>query len=175
MGDERRLKQVLINLVKNAFKFTKEGYIQIQACYNKEESMLIVYVIDTGAGIAEEDFPKMFTRFGKLHRTAQQNNEGIGLGLMIVKQIVEASGGDICFHSDGPGLGSTFCFSMIQTEVQEENSRHYREIETNEENIQIESMRVIQGSHVDWKCLDRTPHASQMDDSKMKDSVDTPT
>ena len=79
--------------------------------------MLIVYVIDTGSGIAEEDFTKLFTRFGKLHRTAHQNHEGIGLGLTIVKQIVEASGGDICFHSDGPGLGSTFCFSMIQTEV----------------------------------------------------------
>ena len=122
--------------------------------------MLIVYVIDTGAGIAEEDFPKMFTRFGKLHRTAQQNHEGIGLGLTIVKQIVEASGGNICFHSDGPGLGSTFCFSMIQTEVQEENSRLYHEIETNEENIEIETMRVIQGNQVDWKCLDRTPHTS---------------
>ena len=117
MGDERRLKQVLINLVKNAFKFTKEGYIQIQACYNKEECLLIVYVIDTGAGIAEEDFPKLFTRFGKLHRTAHQNQEGIGLGLTIVKEIVEASGGDISFHSDGAGLGSTFCFSMISTEV----------------------------------------------------------
>ena len=117
MGDERRLKQVLINLVKNAFKFTKKGSIQIKVCYNSEESMLIVYVVDTGAGIAEEDFPRMFTRFGKLHRTAHQNHEGIGLGLTIVKQIVEASGGDISFHSDGPGLGSTFCFSMIQTEV----------------------------------------------------------
>ena len=116
MGDERRLNQVLINLVKNAFKFTTEGYIKIQACYNREESMLIVYVIDSGAGIAEEDFPKLFTRFGKLHRTAHQNNEGIGLGLTIVKQIVEASGGEICFHSDGLGLGSTFCFSMILKE-----------------------------------------------------------
>ena len=106
--------------------------------------MLIVYVIDTGAGIAEEDFPKLFTRFGKLNRTAHQNNEGIGLGLTIVKQIVEASGGDICFHSDGPGLGSTFCFSMIQNEVLEVNSNQYRENSSDDENIKIESISLIE-------------------------------
>ena len=50
---------------------------------------------DTGAGIAPEDIPKLFSRFGKLHRTAEMNHEGIGLGLTIVKQIVESCGGKI--------------------------------------------------------------------------------
>ena len=51
----------------------------------------MVHIEDTGVGIAKEDIPKLFTRFGKLHRTAELNSAGIGLGLMIVKQIVESS------------------------------------------------------------------------------------
>ena len=56
--------------------------------------------------------PLLFSRFGKLHRTAELNNEGIGLGLTIVKQIVEASGGSIIAESGGPNRGSCFIFSM---------------------------------------------------------------
>ena len=74
--------------------------------------MLVIHVKDTGSGIAEEDFAKLFTRFGKLQRTAEMNSEGIGLGLTIVKQIVELSGGSIGVHSDGPGHGSIFAFCM---------------------------------------------------------------
>ena len=78
-----------MNLVKNALKFTPSGSIKIKANYDAENDDLIVYVKDTGAGIAQEDFPKLFSRFGKLHRTAEMNHEGIGLGLTIVKQIIE--------------------------------------------------------------------------------------
>ena len=53
----------------------------------------MVHVEDTGAGILAEDFPKLFTRFGKLQRTAEMNHEGIGLGLTIVKQLVELNQG----------------------------------------------------------------------------------
>ena len=89
-GDERRLKQVLINLVKNAIKFTRFGdKILIKANFNYTNEFLTVHVEDTGVGIAQEDISKLFTRFGKLHRTAVMNHEGMGLGLTIVKQIVE--------------------------------------------------------------------------------------
>lgn len=77
------------------------------------------HIKDTGAGIAPGDVPRLFTRFGKLHRTADLNHEGIGLGLSIVKQIVEQSGGSISVHSDGPGQGSLFCFSMKMDYYQE--------------------------------------------------------
>ena len=70
IGDTRSLKQILINLVKNALKFTSEGSIKIKTEYRDDLSLLVVHVIDTGAGIIREDFPKIFTRFGKLHRTA---------------------------------------------------------------------------------------------------------
>ena len=73
---------------------------------------MIVYVNDTGSGIASEDFTKLFSRFGKLHRTAEMNHEGIGLGLTIVKQIIEKSGGEIGVWSEGLGKGRVFYFSM---------------------------------------------------------------
>ncbi len=71
-----------------------------------------VFVSDDGAGIAAQDIDKLFSRFGKLHRTAKLNNEGIGLGLTIVKQIVEASQGTINVFSEGKGKGSLFHFTM---------------------------------------------------------------
>ena len=93
IGDNRRLKQVLINLIKNALKFTKRGEVKVNISFRPREQLLVVHVKDTGAGIAAEDFPKLFTRFGKLQRTAEMNNEGIGLGLTIVKKIVELNEG----------------------------------------------------------------------------------
>ena len=80
--------QVLINLVKNALKFTKKGYVKIKVCYLAERQNLIIEVEDSGTGIAKEDLNKLFTRFGKLQRTAEMNHEGIGLGLTIVEAIV---------------------------------------------------------------------------------------
>ena len=76
---------MLINLIKNAIKFTYRGQIKIKAWFNLPLSSLIVHIVDDGVGIAKEDFPTLFTKFGKLHRTAEQNSTGIGLGLMIVK------------------------------------------------------------------------------------------
>ena len=92
----------MINLVKNALKFTSNGKIEMFASYRsvKEDygddkdsckNMLIIHVKDTGRGILPEDIPKLFTEFGKLQKTADINAEGIGLGLTIVKQIVETS------------------------------------------------------------------------------------
>lgn len=108
-------------MIKNALKFTKQGSIKVKVSYERLQNLLIVHVKDTGIGIAKEDFPKLFNRFGKLHRTAHLNHEGIGLGLTIVKQIVEACKGTVSFNSRGLGHGSTFCFSMkfeaYETEV----------------------------------------------------------
>ena len=113
MGDERRFKQVLINLIKNAYKFTAAGgKIDINTSYDHELSIMSVHVLDNGVGIEADDIEKLFSRFGKLHRTAKLNNEGIGLGLTIVKQIVEASEGVIGVFSEGKGKGTLFYFTM---------------------------------------------------------------
>ena len=134
IGDPRRFKQVLMNLVKNALKFTLKGSVLIRACYmkdqiNQQEGMIVVHVVDTGSGISQEDFPKLFTRFGKLQRTADINSEGIGLGLTMVKQIVETAGGIVGVESDGVGLGSLFSFCMKMDHVTDDFN------EQDEENI----------------------------------------
>ena len=95
IGDERRLKQVLINLSKNALKFTTNGAIKIYACYEAVTGTLTVSVEDSGRGIKNNELPLLFTKFGKLQRTAEMNSGGIGLGLTIVKQIVEQSQGRV--------------------------------------------------------------------------------
>ena len=71
-----------------------------------------MHVTDTGAGIDKKDLPLLFSKFGKLNRTADLNHEGIGLGLTIVKQIVEKANGMISVESEGIGKGSIFIISM---------------------------------------------------------------
>ena len=82
------------------------------ASYDAEKQMLLVSVSDTGSGISEEEMPQIFHLFGKVHRTAEQNHEGLGMGLMICKAIVEACSGTIEAKSEGEGRGSTFTFTM---------------------------------------------------------------
>ena len=74
-----------MNLVRNAVKFTTTGFIFISTTYEYEYENLSICVQDTGAGIEQKDIGQIFTRFGKLQRTAEMNSEGLGLGLTIVK------------------------------------------------------------------------------------------
>ncbi len=103
-----------------------QGEIEIKAAYvlnqeNISESTLQVDIRDTGVGIAEEDLGKLFTRFGKLQRTAEINSEGLGLGLTIVRQIVESAGGAVTVNSAGPDQGSTFSFTMKMEPVEKQS------------------------------------------------------
>jgi len=113
VGDVRRLKQILMNLIRNALKFTRKGHISVSASYAvAPTNELIIKVQDTGMGIAAEDIPNLFTRFGKLQRTATVNSEGLGLGLNIVKQIAESFQGNVAVISKGVGHGSTFTVTL---------------------------------------------------------------
>ena len=111
--------QVLINLVKNANKFTDKGFILIQVQYDWESQTLMASVRDTGLGLSQDEIPALFNKFGKLHRTAEINSAGIGLGLTIVKEIVELAGGVVYAESDGPNKGSLFTFTMVMRAVQD--------------------------------------------------------
>ena len=83
----------MINLTKNALKFTLRGEIKIRAAYDWCKEKLIVHVVDTGVGINNREMDKLFKMFGKVERTEGMNSEGIGMGLMICKRIIENSGG----------------------------------------------------------------------------------
>ena len=86
----------MINLVKNALKFTNSGFITISASFNFIDESLIVHIRDSGQGIEKKDIDKLFKRFGKLEQTFPgQNNEGIGLGLAICEAIISQNEGYI--------------------------------------------------------------------------------
>lgn len=74
---------MLINLIKNALKFTRGGSVRVFAAFDGHDDQLKVHVVDTGAGIRQDELQLLFSRFGKMERTASQNEEGIGLGLVI--------------------------------------------------------------------------------------------
>ena len=97
--------------------------------------MLLGRVEDTGVGIAPEDIPKLFTRFGKLLRTAEMNHDGIGLGLSITKSVVEKSGGSIQLTSDGLGKGTEVTFSM---RVEEMSNQYHPTRETVDSGTQLD-------------------------------------
>ena len=149
-GDERRFKQVLINLVKNALKFTERGSVLIVTCYRHEEKELTVQVRDTGVGIAADDLCKLFSRFGKLHRTAEMNHEGIGLGLTIVKEIVSKNNGEIAVHSKGLGHGCYFCLTLKMDTERQPTIADASFVSFNEEKSLLHSMDSVDAKP-DWK------------------------
>src|SRR5678816_3861047 len=113
VGDERKIKQILLNLLSNAVKFTPEGgRIGISAV--KTDNGAEISVSDTGIGIAREDQPKIFEEFRQVGSDSTHKIEGTGLGLTLAKKFVELHGGKIWVESE-VGKGSTFTFTLPQT------------------------------------------------------------
>jgi signal transduction histidine kinase/CHASE3 domain sensor protein len=110
-GDERRLTQVLMNLVSNAIKFTETGSVSIRA--KVEDGSFVVRVADTGMGIADQDLERIFGEFQQVDSSSTRKTGGTGLGLAIARRIVEMHGGRIWVEST-PGAGSTFYFTVPQ-------------------------------------------------------------
>ena len=106
-GDPNRLQQVVWNLLSNAVKFTpKEG--RVQAYLQRVNSHLEIVVSDTGSGIAPDLLPLVFERFRQADSSSTRRHSGLGLGLTLVKHLVELHGGTVVAHSPGLGQGSTF-------------------------------------------------------------------
>jgi len=108
-GDERRLSQVLLNLVGNAIKFTEVGEVGMKAIVS--DGRFVVSVSDTGPGISEADQETIFQEFQQLDDSSTKAKGGTGLGLSIARRIVELHGGRIWVESS-PGRGATFSFSL---------------------------------------------------------------
>jgi signal transduction histidine kinase len=108
-GDERRLTQVLLNLVGNAIKFTEVGEVQVEV--RTADGAFLVSVSDTGPGIAAADQEKIFEEFQQADSSSTRKKGGTGLGLSIAKRIIEMHGGRIWVEST-LGEGSTFWFTV---------------------------------------------------------------
>jgi signal transduction histidine kinase len=111
LADVVKLNQVLINLMNNAVKFTKDGYVILSYDVDKQNNKIIFSVKDSGIGIALENQTKIFDRFTKLETNQTTLNDGLGLGLSIAKSYVELMGGTIKLQSQ-VGVGSTFSFDI---------------------------------------------------------------
>lgn len=109
-ADERKLKQILVNLLTNAVKFTSNGG-QVGVLATQEENYVLVCVWDTGIGIAPEDRERIFERFVQAESSLARNYEGTGLGLALVKRFVEQHNGKVWVEST-VGVGSRFCFTL---------------------------------------------------------------
>ncbi len=110
-GDDMRLQQVCVNLLTNALKFTPAaGLVTIEL--RRSGAWAEIVVSDTGAGIAPEFLPHVFDAFRQAENTLAQSRQGLGLGLSLVRHIVEGHGGSVAAESAGRGLGATFTVSL---------------------------------------------------------------
>jgi PAS domain S-box-containing protein len=115
VGDQTRLRQILVNLLANAIKFTEEGEVVVAVCANKRsENQYEIHfsVRDTGIGISPEDLELLFQSFSQVDSSSKRKYGGTGLGLAISKNLVEAMGGEIHVESE-KGEGSIFSFWIV--------------------------------------------------------------
>ena len=117
IADENRLRQILLNLLSNSFKFTDAGEISLTVTAEKEQNGPLVKVHfavrDTGIGIPADRVDRLFQSFSQADSSISRKYGGTGLGLAISKRLAELMGGEIWAHSDGrPGRGSTFHFTI---------------------------------------------------------------
>jgi PAS domain S-box-containing protein len=112
-ADEQRLRQILVNLLNNAVKFTpKSGRAGLIVSGDALRRVANFTVWDTGVGVAAEDLPRLFQDFAQLDASLARKYEGLGLGLALVRRLVELHGGQIKAESDGLGKGSQFTVSL---------------------------------------------------------------
>jgi CheY-like chemotaxis protein/anti-sigma regulatory factor (Ser/Thr protein kinase) len=117
-GDPGRLEQIVSNLVSNAVKFTpKGGRVEVDCRRNGSRMEIVVH--DNGKGIAPEFLPHVFDRFSQADASLTRQHRGLGLGLTLVKFLVEQHGGTIHAESEGEGRGATFTVSLPMAAVRQ--------------------------------------------------------
>jgi len=114
-GDETRIRQILLNVLSNAVKYTKKGFVSfsVSGKITEDTAFLTIDVTDSGNGIKQEDLAKLFGEFVQIDMASHRGVEGTGLGLVITKKLVNAMGGDINVQSEY-GQGSTFTITLSQ-------------------------------------------------------------
>ena len=117
IGDELRIKQILNNLLSNAFKYTDEGLVELslftEPIDNNSSVMLVFRVSDTGQGMTPDDIKKLGDKFGRFNLEANRKTEGAGLGMNITRNLIQLMNGSITIES-APGAGSVFVVKLPQ-------------------------------------------------------------
>ena len=154
-GDTGKLKQIILNLLTNAVKYTDKGFIKYRIeCINdfkNNQTKLIITVTDTGRGIKKEDIDRLFKKFERLEEDRNTSIEGTGLGLAITESLAELMGGKITVISDY-GKGSTFKFVVIQEIVNKESNLVVNEQTTlNYETFEGKKVLVVDDSKLNLK------------------------
>jgi signal transduction histidine kinase len=111
LADEDRLIQILINLIGNGLQYTPPGG-RVEISATAQVDQLEIQIKDSGIGIAPEHLPLLFTRFYRVDKSRSRSSGGSGIGLTIVKHLVEKHGGQVRAESAGEGQGSTFIFTL---------------------------------------------------------------
>lgn len=141
-ADKNKLREILTNFIGNSVKFTAQGGITIKT-EPASDGFVKTSIIDTGRGISKEDMSKLFHKFSKLDNSYQTVAEsaGTGLGLYIVKSLIEAMGGQTGAESQGQNLGSTFWFTLptfpVETPEIKNSTQRQQAIETKTQSQQI--------------------------------------
>ncbi len=139
--DEEKIERIMLNLLSNAVKFTEENGSILVNIYDSED-FIKISVKDTGIGIPKEKLEFIFERFAQIDKSTSRHNEGSGIGLALVKSLVEMHGGEINVNSE-EGKGSEFIITLptrVVDREEEENNLNNKEVfETNyEQNLSVE-------------------------------------
>ncbi len=146
-GDMTRLAQVFLNLLNNAAKYSDQGgHIALVASVElrarnspRATPFVVVSVKDSGIGIASDQLPKIFQMFTQIDRSLEKSQGGLGIGLSLVKSLVEMHGGTVEAHSDGPGSGSEF---VVQLPIEVETAQSQNPVVEEEQNIKS-ALRIL--------------------------------
>ena len=152
-GDETRIRQIMLNIINNAVKYTNDGFVEVTLCkedLHDDMTKLILTVKDTGIGIREEDIAKLFQPFDRLEQTKNRNIEGTGLGLNIAHTYVSLMGGDIkvdSVYGEGSVFTVTIPLKVVDSTPIGDISRSIREMreteETDESYIMAPGARIL--------------------------------
>jgi CheY-like chemotaxis protein len=146
-GDADRLQQIVWNLLTNAVKFTAKGG-RIQVKVQRVDSHAEIVVSDSGVGISKEFLPYVFDRFRQADASITRTHGGLGLGLSIVRQLVDLHGGSVSVHSEGEGKGTTFTITLPFVGVVNNQNEAESVHPQSEEVISFDGLPSLQGLKV---------------------------
>lgn len=108
--DKQRIRQVMLNFIDNAIKYTEKGRVDVYVA--QEGDQVVFWVEDTGKGISKDDLARLFNKFTRVGGSSRFHTEGTGLGLYVARQIVKEHRGEVHVDSEGEGKGSTFAMNL---------------------------------------------------------------